>query len=1297
MDLATGVPHPVQRHQQRERQLGFPLHFARRPLCRLRIRRDKPRVPIRFHGVLDVFLYNVGTQAVTLVSANAAGFATADAQSTISVNQTSPYRVFSIDGRFVKFASRGTNLLTGIVDANTASTRKNDLFLLDTVANATRLISASATIPGSTGNDGVNVDADMSDNARFVSFASHASDAVSAFSDTNTPAAADVYIRHLPTGVNRLLSFSNADGATLKTIGAGGQSDSPVLTPPGSHVVYESLATNLASGVTDSNGARDIIYQQLQAGGQVPTQYPTVSKTFAVQGGDVEIQPNRVLAQSPAVTQLKIQHDWDIRFTDFVVSDPNATAASNYLDSPGNYMLVQAGPNGSFDTAACAASAAGDDVLIAISTASYTRANFTTVLTPAAALPVDSKYRLFVCFDNRTTPGVGYIRDVLNQRLDGNADGTPGDSFRVDFKIGPAPTVTTFATGLGTTIAENDTVSESVTQLKVTFSLGMGAGVTTTSNYLLVSDGLNDTFNTTSCAGGVVADDVAIAVNSVTYDSPSKTATLNVNGGVPLTGERYRLFACKTLTSAGAVIQLNDPLTGGFEVGGVDQFRTFITLNAQADLAVTKTAPATAAAGSQVSYSISLTNNGPNSAQSVTLSDPTPANTTLVSVTTPAGWTRTDAVPAGGTGAITFTKATVAMSETAAFTIVVKINSNTAGGTVIANTATAASTTADPAGANNASTANTTVNTSADLSVTKTAPATGTAGSNITYSITLNNTGPSDAASVSMTDTIPANTTFVSNTPVPAGWTCNSAVVCTTPSMTAGSSAVFTIVVQINSGTASGTVISNTATAASSTTDPTAANNSSTATTTVDTSADLAVTQDRAGHRNRGRQHQLLHHADQQRSQQRADRHADRSHARQYNPGVGTTPAGWTRTDVVPAGGTGTISFSRATVASLESAIFGIVVKVNSGTAGGTVIANTATAASATPDAAGANNSSTANTTVNTSADLSVTKTGPATATAGTNITYSVTVTNNGPSNAASVSLTDTVPANTTFVSNTPVPAGWTCNSAVVCTTASLPAGSSAAFTIVVKINSGTASGTVISNTASASSTTSDPAGANNSSTVNTTVNTQASLTITKTGPSTVTAGSNITYSITLANSGPSDAASVSMTDLVPANTTFVSNTPVPGGWSCNSAMVCTAAGLPAGGSAAFSLVVNVNPGTPNGTVIVNNATGASPTASGLGIRHQEHNRLQPGHVLPTRNRPAGQPDHPIPRQDRANRVDEAEGLGRANQLPDTRNLVRQCRQFGRNVHHRRHFRSLGRPHPERQRQRCFRCPRRGV
>src|SRR5258708_12636612 len=89
---------------------------------------------------------------------------------------------------------------------------------------------------------------------------------------------------------------------------------------------------------------------------------------------------------------------------------------------------------------------------------------------------------------------------------------------------------------------------------------------------------------------------------------------------------------------------------------------------------------------------------------------------------------------------------------------------------------------------------------------------------------------------------------------------------------------------------------------------------------------------------------------------------------------------------------------------------------ISPATPNSTVETDTAIVSSTTTDSNAANNTATFNTTVSTSADLAITKTGPATAFAGTNITYTLSVTNNGPSNALNVMVTDTLPAAQTFV-----------------------------------------------------------------------------------------------------------------------------------------------------------------------------------------------------------------------------------------------------------------------------------------
>jgi len=123
----------------------------------------------------------------------------------------------------------------------------------------------------------------------------------------------------------------------------------------------------------------------------------------------------------------------------------------------------------------------------------------------------------------------------------------------------------------------------------------------------------------------------------------------------------------------------------------------------------------------------------------------------------------------------------------------------------------------------------------------------------------------------------------------------------------------------------------------------------------------------------------------------------------------------------------------------------------------------------------------------NPTADLTISKSAiSSTASSGGQAIFSLQVTNNGPSAASAVQVSDDVPANTTFFSfaqlDGPV---FTCTSpnvgdtgTTVCTITSLGRGETAVFTATYKIDT-VPNGTVISNTATVSSTTTDPPGPN--------------------------------------------------------------------------------------------------------------------------------------------------------------------------------------------------------------------------
>jgi uncharacterized repeat protein (TIGR01451 family) len=124
----------------------------------------------------------------------------------------------------------------------------------------------------------------------------------------------------------------------------------------------------------------------------------------------------------------------------------------------------------------------------------------------------------------------------------------------------------------------------------------------------------------------------------------------------------------------------------------------------EADLAVAKTrAPSgEIEAGTDVTYTITVTNDGPVWAGNVTVQDPVPTETTLVSLEAPAGWD-CDAPPVEGSGMVTCTKPAMANGEAAEFTIVANVACPTPDGTSIDNTATvSAATPSDPDDTNNA-------------------------------------------------------------------------------------------------------------------------------------------------------------------------------------------------------------------------------------------------------------------------------------------------------------------------------------------------------------------------------------------------------------------------------------------------------------------------------------------------------------------------------------------------------------------------------------------------------------------
>ena len=697
-------------------------------------------------------------------------------------------------------------------------------------------------------------------------------------------------------------------------------------------------------------------------------------------------------------------------------------------------------------------------------------------------------------------------------------------------------------------------------------------------------------------AGGAVcpAASGSGAINATVTTFPASGSLTYSLTGTVAAGATGTLANTATVTAPGGV---TDPTPGNNSATDTD------TLTPTADLSATKTStPDPYVPGAGLTYTITVTNAGPSDVAGASVTDTVPA---------PLGaftWTCTS--PSGacgsGTGNIA-TTVTLASGQSATITLSGTVPSGTTG--TLANTAivTAPSGVTDPVPGNNSSTNTNPSNPTADLQVTKTStPDPYVPGAGLTYTITVTNAGPSDVAGASVTDTVPAPLGAFTWTCTSPSGACGSGTgdIATTVTLANGQSATITLGGTVPSGT-TGT-LANTAivTAPSGVTDPVPGNNSSTNTNPSNPTADLQVTKT--------------------------------STPDPYVPGAGLTytitvtnagpsnVAGASVTDTVPAplgaftwtctspsgacgSGTGDIA-TTVTLANGQSATITLGGTVPSGTTG--TLANTAivTAPSGVTDPVPGNNSSTNTNPSNPTADLQVTKTStPDPYVPGAGLTYTITVTNAGPSNVAGASVTDTVPA----------PLGaftWTCTSPSgacgsgtgnIATTVTLANGQSATITLSGTVPSGT-TGT-LANTAivTAPSGVTDPVPGNNSSTNTNPSNPTADLQVTKTStPDPYVPGAGLTYTITVTNAGPSNVAGASVTDTVPAPLGAFTWTCTSPSGACGSGTgnIATTVTLAVGQSATITVSGTVPSGTTGtlaNTAIVTAPSGVTDPVPG--------------------------------------------------------------------------------------------------
>jgi uncharacterized repeat protein (TIGR01451 family) len=193
--------------------------------------------------------------------------------------------------------------------------------------------------------------------------------------------------------------------------------------------------------------------------------------------------------------------------------------------------------------------------------------------------------------------------------------------------------------------------------------------------------------------------------------------------------------------------------------------RTTIAPPASADLSMSKTGPSSANVNSSFSYTITITNSGPDTATNASWSDALPSSLLFLSINQNTGPSMTCTTPdPGSNGTITCSIASLPVGS-AQFTVNVLIANNAVAGSTITNIATAASSTFDSNSGNNSGIANTTALAPSLLSGLKSVSGPKTPGSTITYEITISNSGASDQQDNpgnEFTDVLPSQLTLVS-------------------------------------------------------------------------------------------------------------------------------------------------------------------------------------------------------------------------------------------------------------------------------------------------------------------------------------------------------------------------------------------------------------------------------------------------------------------------------------------------------------------------------------------------------
>jgi uncharacterized repeat protein (TIGR01451 family)/MYXO-CTERM domain-containing protein len=561
-------------------------------------------------------------------------------------------------------------------------------------------------------------------------------------------------------------------------------------------------------------------------------------------------------------------------------------------------------------------------------------------------------------------------------------------------------------------------------------------------------------------------------------------------------------------------------------------------------------APSPVLDGTQLTYTFFYESTGTVTAAGATLSTAVPANTTFVSASN--GGTNTS-------GTVTWTLGALGVGGSGSVTLTVQVVAPLPDGTSLTDTASLSATGATTA------TATTKVTVSnALLSLTSaSAPNPVAAGAQLTVTLGYANTGSGAAAAATITDLIPANTTFVSASNGGTYDATSHQVTFSLGALAMGAAGTGSVSYIVRVATPLGNATALTDMASFSATN----NSAVTATSTANVSSAPSLTFTDAPAPSPVAADSVL------------------IYTFSYANSGSDAAAGVTITEALPANVTFQTASASGAYASVGNQVTWTIGSIAAGASGAVtvtvLVASPLASGTTLTDAASlaASNATTlmANSTVTATSSplLTLTETGaPNPIAAGAQLVYTLAYGNAGTDTAAAAAIVAPLPTNTTFVSAT---GGGTYDSGanqVTFSLGSVAAGINGSVTFTVTVAAPLANGTSLTASATMSATSVSSALAM----ATTTVDSAPTLSLTNTGtPNPLLAGSQLTYTLAFINNGTDAAHGAALSDLLPAGTSFISASNGGSFVAGTNTVSWTLGDLAASGSGSVTLVVLVD------------------------------------------------------------------------------------------------------------------------